>query len=184
MSEAAHETREERIPEFPADGLESKRDPLQGLTKAIPKPRREQASTLQRTASALRTAVPLVQKLLPLLDGNVASAVANLVAPRLLGPPTVDLSPIETSLMKLRGDLAVVQDKNAQHDVAFKRIDDQLETMKDVVERTAAEQRDVAANLSRVRRNVLVFWLVGIALMVVSIGLNVALFFFVKGNLR
>ena len=49
----------------------------------------------------------MLQKLLPLLDGNVAMAVVpNMLAPRLLRRLAVDLSPIETSLMKMRGDLA------------------------------------------------------------------------------
>jgi len=118
------------------------------------------------------------------LDGNVASAVANLLAPRLMGPPAVDLAPLETSLVKVRGELALVQDKNAQQSVALKRIDDQLETMKDTLERTALEQREVAEAVGKIRRSVLVLWLIGAGLVVVSIGLNAAMFVYVKGFLH
>jgi len=144
----------------------------------------ESPGSLHRTAAALRTVVPLAQKLLPLLDGNVASAVANLLAPRLMGPPAVDLAPLETSLVKVRGELALLQDKNAQQSVALKRIDDQLETMKDTLERTALEQREVAEAVGKIRRSVLVLWLIGAGLVVVSIGLNAAMFVYVKGFLH
>ncbi len=143
----------------------------------------EPGQGLQRTASAIRTVVPLLQKVLPLLDGNVASAVANLLAPRLLSPP-VDLSPLEISLTKLRGELTAVRDKNAQHDGAFKRIDDQLDTLKDSLERTSLEQKDVAEELRKVRRSVLVLALFGVALLLVSIGLNAVVFLFVSGKLH
>jgi len=146
--------------------------------------RSEASGGLQRTAAAVRTVVPLLQKLLPLLDGNVASAVANLLAPRLMSPPAVDLAPLESSLAKLRGEIAVMQDKNAQQNVAFKRIDDQLETMKDALERTALEQKEVAEEVGKIRRSVLILWLIGAGLVVVSIGVNAALFWYIRGSLR
>lgn len=152
--------------------------PAQRASKSQP------AGGLQRTAGAIRTIVPLAQKLLPLLDGNVASVVANLLAPRLPGPPAIDLAPLETSLTKLRGELAVMHDKHAQQDVAFRRIDDQLGKMKEALERTAMEQQEVAQEVGKVRRSVLVLWLIGVGLVVVSIGLNAAVFLYVKGILR
>jgi len=187
MSEALHETREEQVnPAGSAPKTEPQTEhlePREGRGALRVAPVRGQApSGLHRTASAVRTVVPLLQKLLPLLDGNVASAVANLLAPRLMSGPVVDLSPLDTSLMKLRGDLAVIQDRNAQQDVAFKRIDDQLETMKEAVERTAVEQREVAEEVARVRKNLRVFALAGILLLVASIGLNAALFLYMKGS--
>ncbi len=141
-------------------------------------------SALHRTASAIRTVVPLVQKLLPLLEGNVASAVANLVAPRLLGPPTVNLVPIETSLMKLRSEIAVVIDRHTQQEGTLKRIDDQLEAVKESLERTASEHQEVSEEVRKVRRNVVLVSVVGMVLLAVSIGLNVALYFYVKGTVH
>lgn len=184
MSEVVREAGEERLHQAAVRDEQTEPEPRHGLTKANAKRTHESPSTLHRTASAIRATVPLLQKLLPLLDGNVAMAVANLLAPRLLSAPAVDLSPLETSLMKLRGDLAVMQDRNAQQDAVLKRIDDQLETMKETVERTSLEQRETAEEVSRVRKNVLVFSLVGMLLLVVSIGLNVALFLFVRGSFR
>lgn len=142
----------------------------------------EASAGLHRTATAIRTMVPLIQKLLPLLDGNVASAVANLVAPRILSGPAVDLGPIETALMRVRSDLAVIQDKNAQQETSLKRIDYQLETLKETIERASLEQKEAAKELSWTRRSVRLFALAGVVLLVISIGLNAAVFLYVKGS--
>ena len=137
-------------------------------------------SGLQRTASAVRTVVPLLQKMLPLLEGNVISAAANLLAPRLMAP-TIDLAPLDASLAKLRGELAAMEVRDAEHDRAFKRMDEQLETMKDAIERNAHEQKQAGEELSRIRGRLAVVSAIGLGLLLVSIGVNTALFLYVKG---
>jgi hypothetical protein len=116
-----------------------------------------------------------MQKLLPLLDGNVASVVANLLAPRLLSPQ-VDLHPIEAGVARLREDLAAIQARNAEHDASFKRVGDQLETMKEALESAALEQKEVMHQVGRVQKRVLVFSLVGLSLLAISVALDVVLF--------
>jgi hypothetical protein len=129
----------------------------------------------QRTASAIRTMLPLLQKMLPLLDGNVASVVANLLAPRLLAPQ-VDMHPIEAGLARLREDLAAIDAKNAEHDASLKRIGDQLETMKDALESAALEQQETMQQVGTVQKRILVFSLVGLSLLVITVALDVVLF--------
>lgn len=140
----------------------------------------EHRSGLQRTAAAVRTVVPLLQKMLPLLEGNVVSAAANLLAPGLM-TPTIDLAPLDASLAKLRGELAAMETRHGEHDRAFKRMDEQLETMKDAIERNAHEQQQAAEELSRVRGRLAVVSVIGLALLLVSIGVNTAVFLYVKG---
>ena len=53
-------------------------------------------STLQRAAGIIRSAIPVVQKLLPLLDGNFGSAVSNLLNPT---PPAPPAPPAGTALV-------------------------------------------------------------------------------------
>ena len=70
-------------------------------------PAEEPSFSVQRIMSALRSALPLVQRILPLLDGNIASAVSNLVAPhphpQASAPaPKVDLAPIEDGMAALQ----------------------------------------------------------------------------------
>src|SRR6478672_6077152 len=52
-----------------------------------------------RALGAVRAALPVVQKLLPLLDGNIAFAAANFLAPQ---GQHVDLVPLESALNKLQ----------------------------------------------------------------------------------
>jgi hypothetical protein len=143
----------------------------------------EHRSGLQRTAAAVRTVVPLLQKVLPLLEGNVVSAAANLLAPGLMAP-TIDLAPLDASLAKLRGELAAMEVRHAEHDRAFKRMDEQLETMKDAIERNAHEQQQAAEELSRIRGRLAVVSVIGLGLLLVSIGVNTALFLYVKGQIH
>lgn len=140
----------------------------------------EHRSGFQRTASAVRTMVPLLQKMLPLLEGNVISAAANLLAPGLMAP-TIDLAPLDASLAKLRGELAAMEVRDAEHERAFKRMDEQLETMKDAIERNAHEQKQAGEELSRIRGRLAAVSAIGLVLLLVSIGVNTALFLYVKG---
>jgi hypothetical protein len=66
-------------------------------------------SGLQRAISAVRSTIPLVQKLLPLLDGNFATAIGALVAPHTHPHPApppppvqIDLEPMERGLAEVR----------------------------------------------------------------------------------
>jgi hypothetical protein len=115
-----------------------------------------------------------MQKLLPLLDGNVASVVANLLAPRLLAPQ-VDMHPIEAGMARLREDLSEIHVKIGEHDVSFRRIGEQLETMKDALESAALEQKEVMLQVERVQKRVLAVSLVGLSLLVISLALDVVL---------
>lgn len=179
-AQGAKEDAESRTVRGPA------RQPATGLTGRTPQrtEKREPPAALQRTATAIRTVVPVLQRLLPLLDGNVASAVANLLLSRPSSVPAVDLEPLETALMRVRGDLAVMQDKSIQQETSLRRIDDQLGTVKEALERAALEQKETAEELSQTRRSVRVFAILGAVLLVISIGLNAVLFLYVRGILR
>jgi hypothetical protein len=190
MSEMSREMEQREAAQKATDDTESRiaraSQPALGAVGRPPQraEKREPSAALQRTATAIRTMVPLLQKLLPLLDGNVASAVANLLLSRPAGAPAVDLEPLETALMHVRGDLAVMQDKSIQQETALKRIDDQLGTVKEALERAALEQKEAAEELSQTRRSVRIFAVLGAVLLVISIGLNATLFLYVRGILR
>jgi hypothetical protein len=139
-----------------------------------------QRSGLERTVGAVRTLVPLLAKVLPLLEGNVAAVAANLLIPRMQAPP-VDLYPVESALTNVRAELALMHDKATEHDTAFKRIDGQLETVKDALERSVAEQRELAESVGKVRSRLVVFAVIWFVLVALSIGVNVALFSYVRG---
>jgi hypothetical protein len=132
------------------------------------------ASGFQRTTSAIRTLLPLVQKVLPLLDGNFASVALNLLAPRLQQPP-VDIHPIEVGLAKLRADLSELRDKNVKHDAALKRIGQDIESVKDALERTSFEQKQMAREVSRLGTRITAFSVVVVLLLIASLAVDVVL---------
>jgi hypothetical protein len=131
-------------------------------------------SGFERTVSAIRTVVPFVQKVLPLLDGNVALAVANLLAPRLLAPP-VDLHPVEQSVAKMRAELGELREGVTTHDAALKRIEEHVDTVKDSLERSVTKQQELGESLQRVQRRLTTLTVVGLFLLLASLGMNVVL---------
>lgn len=87
-------------------------------------PAQQHPSTLQKAAGIIRSAIPVVQKLLPLLDGNIGSAVSNLLNPpppppaapastALVAPPPappkLDLAPVLTPLKENIAELKTIQ---------------------------------------------------------------------------
>ena len=131
----------------------------------------EHASGFQRTMGAIRTVIPIVQKVLPLLDGNVALAVANLLVPRLQAP-TVDLHPVEESVARMREELTGLRDGITSHETALGRMGEQLESVKDSLERSAAHQKELAEDLQRVQKRMTALSVVGLILLVASIAAN------------
>jgi hypothetical protein len=177
MSEVVHKEQEEPQAIKSEGRVETQRN---ALRRPLQAPKTERLSGFHRTASAVRTVLPLLQKMLPLLDGNVASAVANLVAPGFMGP-TVDLHPLERAVESLHTEFAAVHEKDTQQDAALKRIDQQLEGIREALERTELEQRETAEEVRKARRSSLLFFLTCMLFLVVSVGLNVALFLYVRG---
>jgi len=55
--------------------------------RALPGSTTGEDSGIQRAVNIFRSFMPFVQRLLPLLDGNIATAIANLAAPRHQAPP-------------------------------------------------------------------------------------------------
>lgn len=137
-------------------------------------------SGLQRTAGVIKSVLPIVQKVLPLLDGNVASVLASLIAPRLQAP-TVDLRPVEGALGKIHTDQVDLRKKVDEQGVSLKRMSDQLDMVRDSAERHTLEQKEVAEDLHKLRKRVTVFAWVGLALLLISIAVNVILALEVEG---
>ena len=140
----------------------------------------------QRAAQMLRTAMPYVQKMLPLLDGNFATVVANVLAPQPHIPPPpppqppVDLEPLEHGLAELKmqqRDLRVqILDQNS----SLKRVEDQLENVREATDRNTLEQQELIEDLKAVGAKVNLFAVVAMVLLVSSILLNVVLYLHIR----
>jgi hypothetical protein len=133
-------------------------------------------SNFRRAMGAVRAVLPTVQKLLPLLEGNIAWTAANFLAPS--GQSSVDLTPVKDAINKIHADQVAMRGHVAEYDTAFSRIEDQLKTVTDALERNANEQKDLSEDINRLRsRTSTILWIV-FGLLIVSIATNV--FFYLQ----
>jgi len=142
---------------------------------------------MDRAMSALRVALPFVQRLLPLLDGNIGTVVSNLlnqhpVAPQQHQPlpPPVDLEPIESGLAEIRTQHRDLRTQMVEQNSSLKRVEDQLEMVREATDRNTLEQQELLEDLKTVGNKVNVFALFALLLLATSVLLNVILFLHIK----
>jgi hypothetical protein len=139
----------------------------------------EGLSGIQRAVSALRSALPFVQKILPLLDGNIATVIANMLTPHhhpAPPPPPVNLAPIEDGLMELQSQHKELRDQVVEQNTSLKRVEDQLEMVREATDRNTLEQQELLEDLKVVGNKVNVFALIALGLLAVSVLINIVLY--------
>ena len=147
----------------------------------------EEPSGAQRAMNALRNVMPLVQRLLPLLEGNVLTAISNVLTPRPQAPPPppkVDLAPLESSLAELQTQHRGLREQVMEQNASLKRVEDQLEMVREATDRNTLEQQELVEDLRSVGGRVSTFAIVGLVLLLISLGLNVWLLIQLQHILR
>lgn len=140
------------------------------------------SSGMQWFAGVMKQAVPFVQKLLPLLDGQIATAVANMLTarPHTPPPPRVDLQPIEHGLADLQIQQANFKDQLTDQNASLKRVEDQLESVREATDRNTLEQQELIEDLKTMTGRVNLLSLLFLGLLVISILLNIFLFLHIQ----
>jgi hypothetical protein len=136
-------------------------------------------SGIARAVSALRSALPFVQKMLPLLDGNIATAVVNMLTPHhhpVPPPPPVNLAPIEDGLSELQSQHKELRDQVVEQNSSLKRVEDQLEMVREATDRNTLEQQELLEDLKVVGNKVNIFALIALGLLAVSVLINIVLY--------
>jgi hypothetical protein len=133
-----------------------------------------------KALSVLRQALPVVKNLLPLLEGNLLAVVSNLLTTRPQPPAKVDLAPIETQLTEIQLLQHDVRSKVAEHHTTLKRVEDQLEMVKEATDRNTMEQQELMEDLRAMGSKVNLFAAMLIGLLVLSVLLNFLLFMHIK----
>jgi hypothetical protein len=141
----------------------------------------EVPSGVQRTVSAIRAALPWIQRILPLLDGNIGTAVSNFIVPRHHAPtpppaPPVNLAPIEEGLAELQSQQRELRDQVVEQNTSLKRVEDQLEMVREATDRNTLEQQELMEDLKVVGNKVNMFSLVALGLLAISVIINVVLY--------
>lgn len=144
-----------------------------------------QPSNLQRAVKGVRMALPFVQKVLPLLDGQVIATVANLLAPRPPAPaPPVNLGPLETSLLEMQTQQRKLRENVIEQNTSLKKVEDRLEMVREATDRNTLEQQELLDDLKAVRGKMTVFAVFVLLLLAGLGGLNVVMFLYMRGFLR
>jgi len=144
----------------------------------------EEPSSLQRAISALRSALPFVQRLLPLLDGNIATTVSSLLAPRPhpQAPPSakLDLVPIEDGLADLQTQHQNLRDQVMEQNNSLKRVEDQLEMVREATDRNTLEQQELLEDLKAFGNKVKAVVIIALLLVAVGFLMTLALFMHIQ----
>jgi hypothetical protein len=118
-----------------------------GLARQNSRP--ERPSALSRAIGAARVVLPVVQKVLPLLEGNVATAAANLLAP---APRPVDLEPVKTAIGKLQAEQRMLRGQVTDQKRSLESVEYELTAIKAGLDRNSAELRELAEDQLKLRR--------------------------------
>jgi hypothetical protein len=134
---------------------------------------------LQRAIDAVRSTLPLVQRLLPLLEGNVATAISSMMVPQPThhAPPPppvqVDLEPVERGLAEVRTGHRELRTQVAEQSTTLKRVEDQLDRVREATDRNTLEQQELVEDLRAVGGRISTFAIIGLLLLALSMGLNI-----------
>jgi len=139
-------------------------------------------SGAQRAINLFRTVMPIVQRLLPLLEGNVLTAVSNVLTPRPQAPPApkVDLAPLESGLAELQAQHRGLREQVSEQNTSLKRVEDQLEMVREATDRNTLEQQELLEDLKVFSGKVKVVAFVGIGLLVIGVAVNLILFLHIQ----
>ena len=127
--------------------------------------------------------MPIVQRVLPLLDGNVGSAVSNLMAPRpqpTPPAPVVNLAPLESGLTRLQLQQRELRDQVTEQTASLKKVEDQLQQVREATDRNTLEQQELLQDLKSVGTKVNIFAYIALALLGLSVLLNVMLLLYFR----
>lgn len=134
-------------------------------------------STLEKTVGVLKTILPLAQKFLPLIDGQIGTVVSNLIGPQATPRQVAQtLLPLQQGLAQLEKRHVELRSQVAGQNAALKQIDEQLETVRELTSEAAIEQRNLADSLEKLGRRVNLILIAGLVLLAAVVTLNVVLF--------
>ena len=153
--------------------------PAPAPPRKLTSPPTQHRTGMERAAGILRVALPFVQRMLPLLDGNIGTAVSNVLSPpppRMPPTPPVNIVPLQEGLADLRIQQRALRDQVIEQNASLKRVEDHLQAVREATDRNTLEQQELLEDLKSVGTKVNVFAYVALALLGISVILNVVLY--------
>jgi hypothetical protein len=124
-------------------------------------------TTFDRAVSVAKTVLPLVGKLLPLLEGNVVSAASNLLSNRPLHE--VNLKPLEDSIARMQADQRALAFHTSEQKQALRRLEDDFAALQEAVQKNAADQAELIEGVTKLAKRTSSFMRLVVILLVASI---------------
>ncbi len=141
-------------------------------------------TTIQKTLNALKSALPFVQRILPLLDANIGAAVAGLLTqhpqPHTPPAPPANLVPLQEGLSNLQTQHSALSSQIAEQNTSLKRVEDQLEMVREATDRNTLEQQELLEDLKLMGNKVNMFAWLALGLLGVSVMINILLFLHIR----
>lgn len=116
---------------------------------ARPTPPLHKPTRFQQAVGVAKAVLPLVGKMLPLLEGNVVGAASNLLAPR---PVEVDLKPVEEAIARLQADQRAVTFHTTEQKRALRRLQDEFDALQELVQKNAEQQAELAEHVLKLSK--------------------------------
>jgi chromosome segregation ATPase len=88
----------------------------------------------------------------------------------------VNLAPIESGLAKLHAQHHELRDQVAEQNESLKKVEDQLQHVREATDRNTLEQQELLEDLKAVGTKVNIFAYLALALLGLSVALNIFLF--------
>jgi hypothetical protein len=137
------------------------------VSSALARPMPPKPSKFERAISVAKAVLPIVGKMLPLLEGNVVSAASNLLANRPMHE--VDLKPLEESISRLQSEHRALAFHSGEQKRALQRLEDEFAVVQEVVQKNAADQAELIEHVAKLAKRTSSFMRLVTILLVVSI---------------
>ncbi|WP_420239774.1 hypothetical protein ACOBR2_09470 [Telmatobacter bradus] len=151
------------------------------------------ASNIQKAISAFKIAMPFVQKLLPLLDLRAPATPRPQSAPSALIPTpaqsvevvrepaqSAHLAPIKESLNQLQQEQHELRGQMTEQNASLKRVEDRLDMVRQATDRNTLEQQELMDDLKSVGTRVNIVTIVMLAMLTLSLLLNLILYLHIQ----
>jgi len=150
----------------PSSGLQPVSRPAPtALARSAPQPHKP--TKLERAVGVARTVLPLIGKMLPLLEGNVVSAASNLLAHRPMHE--VNLKPLEESIARLQADQRALAFHTSEQKSALRRLEDDFVALQETVRKNADDQAELIEQVAKFAKRTSSFMRLVIILLIACI---------------
>lgn len=157
--------------------------PGRALPGALSRNSGDDPTSMQRAMGILKQAAPFVARLLPLIDGNLATAISNVFAPRPHSQApsvTVDLTPIHNQLTELQTQQNDLRSAIQDQTTGIKRMEDQLDMVREATDRNTLEQQELIEDLKSMGHKVNLVATGLSVLLVASVIMNLVLYLYLR----